>query len=58
MIDYWQILPHLFLLKRLVFKIFVGFSGATILGMGERQRINIRSSFEEDIFPSLTQQAL
>ena len=29
MIDYWQILPHLFLLKRQVFKIFVGFSGAT-----------------------------
>ena len=43
MIDYWQILPHLFLLKRLVFKIFVGFSGTTIYRAGgsiSRQIIN------------------
>jgi hypothetical protein len=33
MIDYWQILTHLFLLKRLVFKIFVGFSGTTIYSL-------------------------
>ena len=40
MIDYWQILPHLFLLKRLVFKIFVGFSGATNIGILRQNIVN------------------